>query len=167
MTTVSVYSYTHSVTYVAGNILRSLKEIIRLSGLDPGHLAGQWEVLLAGISTWIQSKHLETVTLEIYDPVSDALIVRWDIEVSYSWNADAGSFWTDIDALKYAIRKTGLLPSQARYRVLVAYKAGRPDVQGWSDTSFRPIDGMVRQSLGATIEHNGLGAATSYLRRTT
>ncbi len=32
---VNVYSHTHSVTYVAENILKSLKDIIRLSGLDP------------------------------------------------------------------------------------------------------------------------------------
>ena len=36
MSAVAVYSYTQSVTYVADNILKSLKDIIRLSGLDPG-----------------------------------------------------------------------------------------------------------------------------------
>ncbi|MFO1397531.1 MAG: HORMA domain containing protein [Burkholderiales bacterium] len=165
MTAVAVYSYAHSVTYVADNILRHLKEIIRLSGLDPSKLAGEWTVLLAGISAWIASKHLETVSLEIYNPSTNALILRWDISVSYSWSAEAGSFWTDIDALKYEIKKMGLLPSQVAYRVLVNNKDGRPDVVGWSKTAYRSTDGMVRQSLGNTIEHNGLGAGTSYLRR--
>jgi Bacterial HORMA domain 2 len=40
MTSVAVYSYTHSVTYVADNILKSFKDIIRLSGLDPSNLGG-------------------------------------------------------------------------------------------------------------------------------
>lgn len=35
MSTVATYSYTHSVTYVTDNILKSLKDIILLSGLDP------------------------------------------------------------------------------------------------------------------------------------
>jgi len=38
-------------------------------------------------------------------------------------------------------------------------------VIGWSKTSGRSTDGMIRQSLGTTIEHSGLGARTSYLRR--
>lgn len=118
MTTVSVYSYTNSVTYVADNILKSLKDIIRLSGLSPAKLTGDWSVLLAGITTWIESKHLEFVTLEIYNPKTNTLITRWDITISYSWSSDAGNFWTDTEQLKYAIKKAGIDPSQADYRIL-------------------------------------------------
>ena len=78
MSAVAVYSYTPSVTSVADNILTSLKDFIRLSGLDPTKLVGDWEVLLRGISKWIESKHLETVSLEIYDPSNDGLVTRWD-----------------------------------------------------------------------------------------
>src|SRR5215211_5597220 len=97
MTTVAVYSYTQSVVYVADNILKSLKDIIRLSGLDPAKLVGDWTVLLRGISTWIESRHLETVTLEIFDPKTDALIKRWDVGVVYTWDISAGTFWTDTE----------------------------------------------------------------------
>ncbi len=166
MSAVAVYSYTQSVTYVADNILKSLKDIIRLSGLDPSKLVGDWDVLLRGISSWIESKHLEMVQLEIFDPKSDRLITRWDISVSYSWDISAGSFWTDTDQLRYAIKKAGLAPSQASYRVVVSNKSGRPDVTGWSTCSLRSTDGMVRQSLGTTIEHGGLGANSAYWRKT-
>ncbi|QOZ84451.1 MULTISPECIES: HORMA domain containing protein [Chromobacterium] len=165
MSSVAVYSYTQSVTYVADNILKSLKDIIRLSGLDPSKLVGEWEVLLRGISSWIESKHLETVKLEIYDPKSDGLITRWDISVSYTWDISAGTFWTDTDQLRYAIKKAGLAPSEAAYRVVVTNKPGRPDVTGWSTCSLRSTDGMVRQSLGTTIEHGGLGANSAYWRK--
>lgn len=84
MTTVSVYSYTQSVTYVTDNILKSLKDILRVSGLDPAGLVGDWEVLHRGIKAWIDSKHLELVILEIHHPKTDALIMRWDIAVSYT-----------------------------------------------------------------------------------
>src|SRR6185295_7523134 len=97
MSNVTVNTYTHSVVYVADNILKSLKDIIRLSGLDPANLVGDWAVLLRGISTWIESRHLETVTLEIFDPKTDALIKRWDIAVVYTWDISAGTFWTDTD----------------------------------------------------------------------
>lgn len=42
MSTVATCSYTHSVTYVTDNILKSLKDIILLSGLDPEHFADRW-----------------------------------------------------------------------------------------------------------------------------
>ena len=42
MTSVAVNTYTHSVTYVADNILKSFKDIVRLSGLDPGKLVADW-----------------------------------------------------------------------------------------------------------------------------
>lgn len=164
MTTVAVYSYTQSVTYVADNILKSLKDIIKLSGLNPQALMGDWEVLLRGISHWIRSEHLETVTLEIYSPKSGQLLTRWDIDVSYSWSSEAGNFWTDTEQLKYALKKAGVLPAEAKYSVLVHNKPGRPDVDGWGQGTYRSTSGMIRQSLGGTIEHNGLGANTSYWR---
>ena len=43
MTSVTVNTYTHSVTYLADNILKSFKDVIRLSGLDPGRLVADWE----------------------------------------------------------------------------------------------------------------------------
>jgi len=165
MTNVIVNTYTHSVTYVADNILKSLKDIIRLSGLDPSLFVGEWETNMRGIQTWLSTGDLETVELEIYDPKTDALIFRWDVDISYGWSGGDGSFWTDTEQLRYAIRKAGLAPSEARYRLLVQAKPSRPDVTGWSTTSGRSTVGMVRQSLGTTVEHSGLGARTSYLRR--
>lgn len=164
MTSVAVNTYTHSVTYVADNILKSLKDIIRLSGLDPSEFVGDWETNMRGIQTWLNTGDLETVKLEIYDPKTDALIFRWDIDIAYGWSNGDGSFWTDTDQLRYAIKKVGLAPSEARYRLLVQTKPGRPDVIGWSKATARSTAGMIRQSLGTTVEHSGLGASTSYLR---
>ena len=112
MTNVAVNTYTHSVTYVADNILKSLKDIIRLSGLDPSEFVGDWETHMRGVQTWLYTGDLETVKLEIYDPKTDALIFRWDIDISYSWSGGDGDFWTDTEQLRYAIRKAGL--AQAR-----------------------------------------------------
>lgn len=165
MSSVAVYSYTHSVTYVADNILKSLKDIIRLSGLDPSAFVGDWQTNMLAVQTWLNSGDLRTVILEIYNPKTDALVFRWDIEIAYSWSSGDGSFWTDTEQLKYAIRKAGLAPSEARYKLLLDTRTGRPDVAGWSKGSYRATDGMVRQSLGTTVEHSGLGASTSYLRR--
>ena len=164
MSTVAVYSYAHSTSYVTDNILKSFKDVLVQSGLDPQKLAGDHKILHAGIKRWIETEHLEFVTLEIYHPKTEVLITRWDITVAYSWSSEAGNFWVDADALRYAIKKQGLMPSEALYRVVVKNKSGRPDVEGWSTTEFRSTDGMVRQSIGTGVEHNGLSAGVSYWR---
>lgn len=165
MTAVTVNTYTHSVTYVADNILKSMKDIIRLSGLDPSHLAGSWDSIGRAIRTWLASQHLEQVILEVFDPRTDALVKRWDIDVAYGWSGGDGNFWTDTDQLKYHIRKEGLAPSEAKYRLLLKTKLNEPTVDGWSDAYCRSTAGMVRQSLGTTIEHHGLGANAAYWRK--
>ena len=94
MSTVATYSYTHSVTYVTDNILKSLKDIILLSGLDPEHFADRWESNTRAIKTWLGTGDLRKVILEIYNPATDKLVTRWDID----WAA-AGLVDTDLSFL--------------------------------------------------------------------
>jgi len=164
-TFVAVNTYTHSVTYVAENILRSLQDIVRMSGLDPTKISDEWEVLERGMRTWLASKHLETIVLEVYNPATDALIGRWDIDIAYDWNGDNGRFWVDTEQIKMAIKKAGVWPSESKYRIVCTNKDGRADVIGWSSTTLRSTAGMIKQSLGSTIEHSGLGAGASYYRK--
>lgn len=165
MTSVAVNTYTHSVTYVADNILKSFKDIIRLSGLDPSNLVNSWDSKMRALKTWLGTGDLEAVVLEIFNPATGALITRWDIDVVYNWSSGDGSFWTDTEQLKYHIRKAGIAPADARYEILLHTKPNRPDVEGWVKGSYRSTDGMVRQSLGSTIEHSGLGGNAAYWRK--
>lgn len=161
-TYVAVNTYTYSVTYVSEKILLSLKEIVRESGLDPGKLADEWEVLQRGISTWIRTRNLETVHLEVYDPVTDGLIGRWDFDIAYDEYGDDG-MWVDTDLIRYHIRKQGKLPSQCDYQIVVHNKPGHPDVEGWSSCSMRSTDGFTRHAIGTNINgSNGLGARVAY-----
>lgn len=164
MTSVAVNTYTHSVTYVADNILKSFKDIIRLSGLNPARFSDDWATNLLAIKTWLGTNDLEKVILEVFNPVSGKLIVRWDIDIAYGWTGDGG-FWTDTEQLKYHIRKAGIAPSDAAYDILLKTKPGRPDVAGWGTGSFRSTDGFVRHSLGSTLGHNGLSGSAAYWRK--
>lgn len=165
MTTVTVNTYTHSVTYVADNILKSLKDIIVGSGLAPSALAGTWESKMRALKTWLGSGHLTRVVLEIYDPVTNGLIRRFDLDIAYGYNGGDGGFWTDTDQIRYALKKAGVLPHTAKYDVLLEHKPGADAVAGWSSGAYRSTAGFVRQSIGNTIDHNGLGASTSYWRK--
>ncbi len=165
MTSVTVNTYTHSVTYVADNILKSIKDIIKLSGLNPQKFAENWNVTQRGLAAWLQSKHLQRVVLEIYNPNTGGLIIRWDLDINYNYGTGDGQFWTDTDQLQFAIRKAGVAPSEALYSLLVTRHPGWAAVEGWGNTSFRSTDGFARQSLGSTIDHNGLGASAAYWRK--
>ncbi|QJQ03427.1 HORMA domain containing protein [Herbaspirillum rubrisubalbicans Os34] len=166
MSSVATYNYTHSVTYVTDNILKSLKDIIAKSGMDPTKFINDWATNSLAIKTWLSTEHLKQVILEVYDPASNKLIIKWEISVVYNGTGSGdGSFWTDTDQLSYAIRKAGVVPSQAKYDLITLTKPGRPDVPGWGSVAFRSTDGMIKQSLGTTVEHNGLGAETAYWRK--
>ncbi len=162
--TVSVSTYTHATTYVADNILKSLKDILLYSGLAPDKLAADRDVLLRGISKWIETGHLRTIVLEVYNPSTNVLVGRWDIHITYEWNGGDGQFWTDTDAIRFAIKKAGVLPSTARYAVIVDLKENAPDVPGWSTTTFRSTTGLVAQQIGTTVEARGLSGGLSYYR---
>lgn len=163
-TTVFVSTYTYSVTYVTGKLLAQIKDVVRLSGLDPGHLTDGWACLERGISTWLRTQHLEEIVLEVYDPKTDGLVGRWDFEIYYGFSGD-GSFWVDPAAIRYHILKQGVLPSTCRYRIVTTTKTGRPDVWGWSPTALRSTAGFVKQSIGTTIDGSGLSAGGGYWRR--
>jgi hypothetical protein len=165
-TFVVVNTYTHSVTYVTDKMLMSLKEIIRCSGLSPEKLATDWKVLHRGISTWLNSRDLEAVHLEVFNPNTERLIGRWDFDIYFGSSGDGG-MWVNTDDIKYHIRKAGQWPSNCDYRVILTTKPGRPNVDGWSTTSFRSTDGFVRQSLGTTIDGNGIRTGTAYWRKVT
>ncbi len=163
---VVVNTYGLSVTYVADNIQRTLKNIVLLSGLDPAKLTSDWESINRALKAWLESRHLETIVLEISNAAGTALVGRWDIVVSYSWSEDDGSnFWVDTDQIKTAIRKAGQHPASCEYRLLLQNKPGYAAVSGWSTTTYLSTSGFVKQSLGSTVEHSGLGANTSYYRR--
>jgi len=163
-TTVAAYSYAHSVTYVADNILKSIKDIIVSSELDPEPFVNRWQFNGNGIKTWLSSKDLEKVMLEIYNPATGKLVLRWDIDIVYGADEGDGRFWTDTEQLRYAIKKAGIPPKKAAYNLVLKTKPNRPDIDGWVRVDLRSTDGMVKQSLGSTVEHSGLSAQTAYWR---
>jgi Bacterial HORMA domain 2 len=167
-TFVGVNTYAHSVTHVADNMLHSLQQIIRESGLSPEKLVGEWKSLRLAMSTWLKSGHLDMVILEVYDPdigEPAGLVHRWDFDIYYGAEGD-GSMWVNTEDLKYHIRKAGLWPSECEYRVILVTRPNEPCVPGFSDTDLRSTSGFVRQGIGTTIEGNGyISAGAAYWRK--
>jgi hypothetical protein len=158
------YNTTHTVTFVTSKMLLILKEIIREIGLDPGKLTDEWGSLELAISTWLRSQHLKQLYMEIYDPKTNALVSRWDLDVVYGYGSDE-TFWADTEAIRYSIQKAGLVPSKCNYCFLIKNSPGRPDVAGWGPTGSRSTDGFRRYSLGATVGGNGIGSEVAYWKK--
>jgi len=163
-TSTFVISYAYTVTYVTTKMLLMLKEIIREIGLDPSNFADDWDTYENGVSTWLASRHLQRITLEVYDPRTNVLVTRWDIDVIYASVGD-GSLWVDTAAIRYAIVKAGVAPSSCRYDIKLKNNPDYPTVRGWGSCDFRSTDGFRRYSVGATVGGNGLSAQTAYWSR--
>lgn len=157
-------TYTHTVTYVTTKMLLTLKEIIREIGLDPAHFTDSWDTYERAITTWLSSRDLQRVTLEVYDPKTTGLVTRWDMDVVYASVGD-GALWVDTAAVRYSIVKAGLVPSSCRYDIKLTNSPSRPNVIGWGSCELRSTEGFKRYSVGATIGGNGLSAQTAYWGR--
>jgi len=168
-TTVQVNTAVYATTHVATNLLRSVRAIIKGCGLDTSRIRDQWEVLELGVSTWLASGHLRALTLEVFDPrrrAGDDLVGRFDFTIDYGYYPDGdGDLWFDPDAVAYAIRKQGSIPSECDYRLITDNAPGRPAVSGWSSTTYRSTAGFTRHAIGTTTGGGALGANLAYYTR--
>lgn len=146
-------------------MIRSLKQIIRLSGLSTELLMNSWEIVETGISAWLCSKHLQKVTLEVFFPTTDVLAVRWDFDINYSYGSDDdGSLWADPDAIRFAVEKCGVIPARCKYEFKMLAPGGAA-VPGWGSGSYRSTSGFSQHNIGTTICGNSLASSTSYWRK--
>lgn len=165
-TSVHVNLFTHTVTFVTDKMLSSLRRIIVWSGLDPYKLTSEWSDLERATKTWLASRDLLEVTLEVFNPSSGALVGRWDFDIDYGFtNGGDGDMWADTDAIRFAIQKQGLNPAGCSYRVSFKTKAGRPDVPGFGPVTLFSTNDFTRYSIGTTIGTDGLGSRTAYWRK--
>jgi hypothetical protein len=168
-TAVRVNTHTYATTHVTTNMLRSMKQIIRESGLSITRIQNQWAVLETGVATWLNSGHLKGLILEVYDPgkASGAdLVGRFDFTIDYGYYSDGdGDLWLDPDTVSYTVRKNGSYPARCEYRFIADTPPGYPAVDGWSTTTFRSTAGFTRHSVGTAIGGGSLGAGLSYYTR--
>jgi Bacterial HORMA domain 2 len=163
-TSTFVVSYAYTVTYVTTKMLLLLKEIIREIGLDPGKFANDWNTYEDGIRTWLASRHLQQIRLEVYDPKTNALATFWDIDVVYA-SVGGGSLWVDTAAIRYAIFKAGLAPASCRYDVKLTNSPGYERIYGWRECELRSTDGFKRYVVGSAVGGNGISAQVAYWSR--
>ena len=161
-TSTSTYTYSHTVKYLTGKLLLTLEHIILRSGLSPAKLTDDLELYERGVKAWLESRHLESIVLEVFRPGNSSLIGRWDLPIEYGTEPDG--FWFDGEEVRYQIKKAGLWPSGCDYKITLMTKPDRPDVYGWEPGSLRSTAGLKRQTVGTMISANGVTASAAYWR---
>jgi hypothetical protein len=165
-TRVAVNTFTHSVTHVTGEMIRSLKDIIRWSGLSTQNIIDDWDKVETAIYTLLSSRHLKKMTLEVFTPYTSVLVGRWDFEIEYSYSSgDDGSLWADGDAIRYAIAKCGAVAANCKYEFVILTKPDAPSVPGWGPGGYRSTAGFVQHSIGNTIGAHGMASNTTYWKK--
>lgn len=66
--------------------------LLSASGLNPAKFAGDWDWMERGIKTWLGTRDLTRVVLEVFDPRNNNLLFRWDFDIVYDYgsNGDGG-----------------------------------------------------------------------------
>ncbi len=160
-TATSVTTFTHVTTYFADKMLMLLGNIIRDSGLSMSNFSSQRAELENGIKVWLQSNHLNKVTLEIFKPGTSTLIRRWDLEWDKCNTAEA-VFWVDIADIKYHMAKLGVIAGDCSYSILVDRKPGFQELPGWGVGKYADTSALKQFSLGAAISAGGNVARATY-----
>lgn len=167
-TTVRANVYAYSATHVATGLLRGLKLLIAGCGLDVRRMVADWEVLERGLAAWLESRHLEKLVLEVFDPtdVVDDRRGRFDFTIEYVYYQEGdGEFWLDPDTVRWVIQKNGSFPSECDYRIVARTAPGAPKVPGWGATTLRSTSGMTRHTAGTAMGGGSIGATLAYYRR--
>ena len=155
----------YPITYVSNEILNSLIRIVDKRGLGLDYINHNKTTIADGLFTWLGTRHLEKVVLEVYDSGRDGVLERYDMSFEYSSVVPSTSdsvFETNLKKLEEFLEKLPSLPLDANYRVVVVLGDGAPDVPGWSPTSLRSVDHLKNQKLGGFIRADYIGAAMEY-----
>lgn len=155
----------YPVTYVSNEVLNFLIRIIDRRGLNLDYINVHKNTLVDGLFTWLSTRHLEKLILEIYDSSTDKVLERFDMCFEYSAVVPTTSdsiFESNLKKLEDFLEKLPKLSSNSNYRVIVILSEGAPEVPGWSPTSLRPVDHLKNLKLGGLIKADYIGVAMEY-----
>ena len=144
---------TRSAVYVANEVIRSLLEIVGQRGLPLEQMQSRLEFYSDSFRLLVAGRWLESVTLEVFDPGSNRLVEKYELDLSYAPTAQGEeSFATHVDKLRTELSRLAKLGPKLCYRVLIQRTEGSPDVPGWYPTVSRDDSHLQKTAAGKFIE---------------
>ena len=149
--TSTTFARTHSINFMADNLLNLLRDLIRENGLSPEKLMGSRDNLTRAITTWLESGHLTTVVIEFYRPGATLADARWDLPVAYTGSGTEDDMWRDKNYLRQLIAKAKRPSADCSYRVVLFHSHGAPEVDGFSSCTMLGTGTLVARQAGTAI----------------
>ena len=151
-TAVHVNTTTYAATHVATNMLGSIRSIIKGSGLNPDLIRDQWATLEDGIATWLASRHLKAVTLEVYDPGKRAQRLRRPVRLHHRLRLLPRRRRRPVARPRHRCvhhPQERLLPRPAASTGSSSTpRPATPTIPGWAATTYRSTAGFTRHTVG-------------------
>lgn len=160
----ATYTHAHSVVFLTDNLLNTLREVIRESGISPDKLTQDRSTIERGLRTWLQSGHLTKVVVEFHKPGASSASARWDFPINYTGAGVADDMWLDKNYLRQLISKATRPSTDCTYRVILCTNAGAPKVDGFSDCSFLSTGSLAARPAGTVVATSHMTAAVTYWR---
>lgn len=155
----------YPITYVSNEVLNFLIRIVDRRGLDLGYINRNKNIISDGLFSWLSTRHLEKLILEIYDTGKNRVVERFDMNFEYSAvvpSTQDSIFETNLRKLEDFLENLPSLHSNLAYRIVAVVGPGAPEVPGWSPTKLRSVDHLGNQNLGGMIKADYIGVAMEY-----
>jgi hypothetical protein len=136
--------------YSANEIVRIFYEVVADVGLNVTELAELQPTIENGLRAWLAMRKLEAAYLEIFDPATQVVRCRTDLNIAYISETNERHH-TDIERVKTATGSLGSYPG-CQYRVVVSLMDGAPDVKGWDTTTLGSVDHLTQRDVGDVID---------------
>lgn len=168
-TAVTVETWTDAIAVATSETVSLLEKFAAQRGLDTTYFQERADSIQAGVWTWLSSRHLDTVHLEVYrESQPDEAIERFDLPFALTAPGDADDDQRrralERDFASYhaeILRQVQTLeapPADCVYRIVVTLHDTNdegeppPAVDGWEPTRTKDIDHLEKEQLGTALD---------------
>lgn len=167
-TEVGVKTWTSTYNFVVNETVTLLMQYVNNRGLDSNKLTEMRDKLEDALWTWLSSRHLSRVRIEVYESGSEKATECFDLEFDITRPEDLSEeeiertqerkFDSYHEEVLEQLRELDAPGDECTYRLLVWLRSTNdvgeepPTVDGWSKTTARSTDHLKQKDLGDAID---------------
>lgn len=159
-TSSSVYTSTHTATYLSDVIVGAIADILALLGIAPAGSI-RWDEDEAAFTAWIREQSLETVILECRRPDGGTRPI-FEFPITYRNGEavfeDSRASWARAQA------KISSVPAGTTYKLVCRFRSARTPQAGWGPGVRASTSGLRATSFGTLADAPHASASVRYLR---
>jgi hypothetical protein len=147
-TATTIYTRTHTATYLAELILGTIGDLLATLGIDSSHLYRDWDHDQAAIEKWIDEQSLDMVLLECQRPNGTVSPV-FEFPIQYSaYGLGDAAFTAQRAKLARYRAKLASVPAGTSYRLFCTFRSARTPMPGWYPGTRASTEGLRSTNFG-------------------